>query len=79
MAAESRTWTNSREKIGKLGSAIHSVPAEVSASACTSEIDVKLFLCLNNKLFPQLLPYFFLDRGQPQNAFPHEAFETSQK
>ncbi|KAF8971254.1 digestive organ expansion factor [Flammula alnicola] len=41
-AVESRSWISSREKVGKLGSAIVSVPAnsEASTSACVSEIDI---------------------------------------
>lgn len=41
-SVEARSWVNSREKIGKLGSAIVSVPSnsEASTSATASKIDV---------------------------------------
>ena len=41
-SVESRSWTNSRVKVGKLGSAIVSVPSnsEASTSAISSNVDV---------------------------------------
>ncbi|KAF8196605.1 digestive organ expansion factor [Pholiota molesta] len=41
-AVESRSWSNTREKVGKLGSAIVSIPvgSEASTSTAVSEVDI---------------------------------------